>query len=335
MTAAADLAAGSIAARVLATGAALQRLEVPGRDGRRANVTLGWEDPAAYRTQGAYLGAAIGRYANRIAGGAFTLDGTRYQLAANHAPNNLHGGPDGFDRSEWTFVAQDAASARLSLVSEAGDMGFPGRLTVELAYALDPDGLAIDLAATTDAPTIVNLTHHAYWNLAGEASGRPITDHWLQIPASRYTPVDATLIPTGELAEVAGTPFDFRTPKPIGRDIALPDEQLVLGEGYDHNFVIDAPAGALRRAATLYQPESGRVLEVHSTAPGLQFYSGNHLAGGSLYAARTGLCLEPQHFPDSPNQPHFPSARLDPGTRYHHRIAFRFRTAASVEEAFG
>jgi len=329
-----ELAQGGLAARILTLGAILQRLKVPDRDGRIANVTLGCDDEAGYLAQSTYLGAVIGRYANRIAGGAFTLDGVRYQLPLNNGPNNLHGGPDGFDRATWTLVERDAHSATLSLVSPAGENGFPGILSAQIVYTLEADGLSIALSATTDAPTLANLTHHAYWNLAGAGSGVPVTDHWLQIPASRYTPVDATQIPTGELAPVAGTPFDFRTPKLIGRDIDVDDEQLRLGQGYDHNLVIDGADGSFRRVATLYDPGSGRVLDLYSTAPGLQFYTGNHLAGGSSWPARSGMALEPQFFPDSPNQPGFPSARLDPGARYVHNLAFRFRTATSLESAF-
>ncbi|MCW3838227.1 aldose epimerase family protein [Sphingomonas canadensis] len=340
MTGSIEIAHGPFRAELMTLGATLRRLEVPGRDGRAGNVVLGYRDPASYLGPPAYLGAVVGRYANRIGGARFTLDGREYRIAANDGAHSLHSGPRGFDQREWTLEACDGRSARFSLVSPDGDNGFPGTLRAGVEYRLEDDGLAIVLSAATDAPTVASLTHHAYFNLAGEDSARPVTDHWLQLPASRYTPVEG-LIPNGELARVAGTPFDFRTPKPIGADIAADDAQLREGSGYDHNFVLDGTADGVRRVAALWEPESGRVLEVHSDQPGVQFYTGNHLAGGApgtsgrAYAAREGLCLEPQRFPDSPNRPDFPSARLNPGERYLHRMAFRFRTAASPEEAFG
>lgn len=335
-----EIANGPFRAQFLNVGASLRRLEVPGRNGA-ANVVLGYRDLEEYHGHPRFYGAIAGRYANRIGGARFALDGHDYALAANDGPNSLHSGPRGFDQVMWALKAHDAHSAVFTHLSPAGTNGFPGNLAAEVEYRLERDGLAITLSATTDAPTVVNLTDHAYFNLAGEASGATILDHLLQIPASRITPVDATLIPTGTLEDVTGTPFDFRTPKPIGRDIAAADEQLVRGHGYDHNWVIDAPAGPVRRVATLYDPGSGRVLDVESCQPGVQFYSGNWLANGApgtsggTYPARGGLCLEPQKFPDSPNRPQFPTARLDPGQRYTHKMAFRFRTADSVEEAFG
>lgn len=334
-----EIADGPFRAQFLTLGASLRRLEVPGRDGI-ANVVLGYADAEEYRGQPRYYGAVAGRYANRIGGATFSLDGQEYHLARNDGANSLHSGPLGFDQVFWEIVAHDAASATFATVSPARTNGFPGTLKAEARYTMEADGLSIRLTATTDAPTVVNMTHHAYFNLAGEGSGKSILDHWLQIPASRFTPIDASLIPTGELAALAGTPLDFRAPKPIGRDIGADDAQLAPAFGYDHNFVLDAPAGQRRRVATLYDPGSGRVLDVESTEPGLQFYSGNWLAGaapgtsGHTYAARDGLCLEPQKFPDSPNKPDFPSARLDPGERYVHDIAFRFRQAADTGEAF-
>lgn len=334
------IARGPFRAEILTLGAALRVLEVPDRAGRSANVVLGFADLDAYRGPPRFHGAIAGRYANRIGGACFALDGTTYRLAANEGVHSLHSGPGGFDQQLWAVVARSPESATFRHVSPAGHNGFPGALAVEARYTLTDEGLVVALAAITDAATVVNLTHHAYFNLAGEAGGATILDHWLQIPASRTTPVDAGLIPLGTLASVAGTPFDFRLPKPVGRDIAEADAQLGFGKGYDHNFVIDDMRAALRRVATLFDPGSGRVLDVHSTEPGLQFYSGNHLAGGApgtsggVYPARGGLCLEPQKFPDSPNQPDFPSARLDPGQSYRHDIAFRFRTAAGLEEAF-
>ena len=332
---------GKFRAELLTLGATLRRLEVPDRDGEIANIVLGYRDLADYRAHPRFYGVVAGRYANRIGGARFTLDGTEYSLPANDGANSLHSGPNGFDLKEWTVEARDAHSVTFALQSPHLDNGFPGNLHVRVRYAIEQDGLAIGFRATTDQATVNNLTHHAYFNLGGEASGTTILDHILQIPASRTTPTDAALIPTGALAEVGGGPFDFRTPKPIGRDIAADNAQLRQGKGYDHNYVLDSAAGAGRRIATLFDPASGRVLDLHSTEPGLQFYTGNYLAGGApgtsggIYPPRGGLCLEPQKFPDSPNKPNFPSARLDPGQEYRHDIAFRFRTAAGETEAFG
>jgi len=334
------IARGPYRAELIPLGAALRLLEVPDRQGKPANVVLGFADLEDYRGPPRFYGAVTGRYANRIGRARFTLDGTEHRIAANDGANSLHAGPLGLDQQFWEVAARSEESVRFRHISPAGHNGFPGTLTVEAHYAIEADGLAIRLTAFTDAPTVVNLTHHAYFNLAGEASGTTILDHLLRIPAGRTTPTDAGLIPTGALADVAGTPFDFRMPRRIGTEIDADDEQLRHGQGYDHNFVIDAANGELRRVATLFDPGSGRVLDLHSGEPGLQFYSGNHLAGGAPgtsgrgYAARGGLCLEPQKFPDSPNRPDFPSARLDPGKVYRHDIAFRFRTADGVEAAF-
>jgi aldose 1-epimerase len=335
-----EIANGPFRAQFLTLGAALRVLEVPGRDGTSANIVLGYQDLEEYRGDPRFYGAVAGRYANRIGGAKFSLDGQEYALARNDGANSLHSGPRGFDQVFWELAAHDARSATFATFSYAGTNGFPGTLYAEIRYTMEADGLAIAFSATTDAPTVVNLTHHAYFNLAGEGSGESILGHQLQIPASRYTPVDEALIPTGALAPVADTPFDFRAPKPMGRDFGRDDVQLARAHGYDHNFVLDGPAGGIHRAATVYDSGSGRVLEIHSTEPGVQFYSGNWLAGGPpgtsghIYAAHEGLCLEPQKFPDSPNQPHFPSARLDPGQRYAHNMAFRFRTAGDEDEAF-
>ena len=334
-----EIAHGALRAELINLGAALRRLDVPGRDGKVANVTLGYQDLEEYRGHPRFYGAVAGRYANRIGGARFSLDGTEYRLPANNGPNNLHSGPLGFDQQFWTLAEHDAHSARYSLLSPAGYNGFPGNLQVSLTYTMRADGLHMAFRATTDAPTVVNLTHHAYFNLAGEGAGT-ILDHVLQIPAGRITPSDASQIPTGQYQDVTGTPFDFRTPKAVGRDIEIEDLQLKIGRGYDHNFVLDTPAGAPRRVATLFDPRSGRVLDVESGAPGVQLYTGNHLAngapgtGGATYLARGGLCLEPQNFPDAPNKPGFPSARLDPGQTYAHDIAFRFRVADTKEKAF-
>lgn len=335
------IAHGSMRAELLTLGATLRRLEVPGRDGKPANVVLGYRDLAEYRAHPRFYGVVAGRFANRIGGARFSLDGTEYRLPANNGPNSLHSGPKGFDLQEWKLEAHDAHSATFALRSPHLDHGFPGNLHVHVRYALGDDGLAIGFRATTDHATVINLTHHAYFNLAGESSGTTILDHLLRIPASQITPTDAALIPTGAFADVAGGPFDFRSPKPIGRDIAADDVQLRQGGGYDHNFVLVGAAGTIRRVATLFDPKSGRVLDLHSTEPGLQFYTGNHLAngapgtGGGIYPARGGLCLEPQKFPDAPNKPNFPSARLDPGQEYRHDMAFRFRTVKDAAEAFG
>jgi len=332
------IARGRYRAELLTLGAALRVLEVPDRDGNAANVVLGFADIEEYRGHPRFYGAVAGRYANRIGGARFTLDGTEHRVAANDGANSLHSGPFGFDQQIWKVIARTPDSVTFRHVSPAGHNGFPGTLAAEARYTMEEDGLAVALTATTDAPTVVNLTHHAYFNLAGEASGATILDHLLRISSSRTTPVGAGLIPTGAFAEVTGTPFDFRVPRRVGERIDAEDAQLKLGHGYDHNFVID---GAPRCVATLFDPDSGRVLDLHSGEPGLQLYSGNHLAGGApgtggaVYVARQGLCLEPQKFPDSPNRPEFPSARLDPGDIYRHDIAFRFRTAESVEQAFG
>jgi aldose 1-epimerase len=333
------IARGRHSAEILNLGAALRKLEVPGRDGRSTNVVLGYRDLDDYRGAPRFYGSIAGRYANRIGGARFTLDGTEFRLPRNNGEHNLHSGPLGFDQQFWTIEARDGHSVTLAHLSPDGFNGFPGNLRTEVRYSIEEDGLAVAFRATTDKPTVVNLTHHAYFNLAGEASGTTILDHLLQIPARRFTPA-ANQIPTGELRDVAGTPFDFRTPKPVGRDIGADDPLLRAAMGYDHNFAIDAPAGSLRRVATLFDPGSGRVMEVHSTDPGLQLYTGNHLANGEPgtsgvdYPGNGGLCLEPQKFPDSPNKPHFPSARLDPGQTYRHDIAFRFRAAAGAADAF-
>jgi aldose 1-epimerase len=331
-----EIANGPYRAQFLTLGAALRVLEVPDRNGTPANVVLGYQDLEDYRGDPRYYGAVAGRYANRIGGARFSLDGEESRLAKNDGANSLHSGPLGFDQVFWEVAALEARSVTFATFSYAGTNGFPGTLYAEVRYTMEEDGLTIAFTATTDAPTVVNLTHHAYFNLAGEGSGESILGQQLQIPASRYTPVDTALIPTGALEPVADTPFDFRAPKPMGRDFGRDDPQLARAHGYDHNFVLDAPG----RTATVYDPGSGRVLDVHSTEPGVQFYSGNWLAGGApgtsgrVYAARDGLCLEPQKFPDSPNKPHFPSARLDPGERYVHDMAFRFRVAADEGEAF-
>ncbi|SDQ12415.1 aldose epimerase family protein [Quadrisphaera sp. DSM 44207] len=336
------LANGEMTVRVLTYGGVIQTLEVPDAEGDVENVVLGFDDLAGYvGDEDPYFGSLIGRYGNRIAGGRFTLDGTEHQLPLNDGPNTLHGGPEGFDDRVWeaTDVGDDdVAALRLELVSPDGDQGFPGTLTTTVTYSLDEASrLSVHYEATTDAPTVVNLTQHTYWNLAGEGSG-DVYDHELQIDADGFTPVDETLIPTGEVAPVAGTPFDFREPTAIGERIREADQQILFGQGYDHNWVLDrdddgAREGsdsedALEEAAVLHDPDSGRTLTVSTTEPGLQFYSGNFLdgtlvgTGGRTYRQGDGLALETQHFPDSPNQPEFPSTELRPGQVYDSTTVF-------------
>jgi aldose 1-epimerase len=313
-------------------GGDIVSIKAPGRDGKIADVALGYSDLAGYVGDTSYFGAIVGRYANRIAKGRFSLDGKAYELARNNGPNALHGGPTGFQKRVWTprvVSGPDGDSLELTYVSRDGEEGYPGTLTAKVVYSLGEDGgLKIDYTATTDAPTVVNLTNHSYFNLAGEGEGT-ILDHEMQIEADAYTPVDATLIPTGEIRPVAGTAFDFRKPTAIGARIDAADEQLKAGGGYDHNFVLRGEMGTLRLAARVVEPKSGRVLEVLTTEPGLQFYSGNFLDGrvtgksGRPYVRRGGFCLEAQHFPDSPNRPDFPSVVLRPGQTYRQTTIFR------------
>lgn len=324
-----------IEARITTYGATIVALKTPDRHGRLQNIVLGFDQLDKYLADAVpYYGATVGRYANRIAGGHFTIDGTGFQLPLNDGPNSLHGGSRGFDKRLWTAEPGHAGnSLRLTYVSAAGEEGYPGELTAHVTYRLgDDDSLEIGFEATTTAPTPVNIANHAYFNLSGDPS-RPIVDHLLQINAQAFTPVDSTLIPTGELRAVAGTPFDFRRATAIGLRIGANDEQLAFGHGYDHNWVLAprAAGAALRLAAVLTDPGSGRVLEMLTTQPGLQFYSGNFMNGkasgqGSVFAYRTGLCLETQHFPDSPNHPAFPETILRPGATYSERTVLRFRT---------
>ncbi|NIZ89572.1 aldose epimerase family protein [Kineococcus rubinsiae] len=327
---------GDTTVRILTYGGIVQSLEVPDEDGDVDNVVLGFSDLEGYvanNNPGPYFGALIGRYGNRIAGGKFTLDGVEHQLPLNNGPNSLHGGTDSFDKQVWEATPVKGSrevSLKLRLVSPDGDQGYPGELTTEVTYTLARHRqLSVHYEATTDAPTVVNLTNHTYWNLAGEGSGT-IEDHELEIDASRYTPVDSTLIPTGELAPVEGTPMDFRHATPIGERIREPFQQIVYGQGYDHNWVLDRRSeGDLEKAATVHDPDSGRTLEISTTEPGLQFYSGNFLdgtlvgTGGKVYRQGDGLALETQHFPDSPNQPDFPSTVLRPGETYDTTTVFK------------
>jgi aldose 1-epimerase len=329
---------GGIRARILTLGATLQSLWLPDRDGRMADVVLGFDEGGRYASEGHYLGSTIGRYANRIAGGRFTLDGVEHRLPVNDGAHHLHGGPEGFHRRLWTVEELgegETAFVRLSLVSLDGDAGYPGTLRAEATYALSADGLAITYRATSDRPTVVGMTNHAYFNLAGAGGDETVLGHRLTIAADAYLPVAPGAIPTGDHRAVAGGAFDFREGALVGARIraAGAEEQLLLGRGYDHNFIVRGADGGLRHAATLEHPGSGRVMELHSTAPGVQFYTGNFLdgtmtgKGGRAYRQSDGLCLEPQSFPDTPNRPDFPSARLDPGEVYEHRIVWRFRTA--------
>jgi aldose 1-epimerase len=327
--------AHGVRARIITYGATLQALEVPDRHGHAADVSLGYDDLSGYIEKPNYYGATIGRFANRIAGGRFSLDGKSFQLSQNDTANSLHGGAKGFDKRVWKILkVQDGATPTVSLelTSTAGDQGYPGTLTVTTTYALDDSGnLTIDFSAVTDAPTVVNLTNHSIFNLAGEGTSQGMQGQRLTVPASHYTPVNAALIPTGELRAVAGTVFDFTHGRTIDEGIRDGhDAQILVGRGYDHNFALDAGlTKEPKLAARLEDPDSGRVLEVWTNEPGLQVYTGNFLNGtlagkhGHLYRMGDGIALEPQLFPDAPNEPRFASARLDPGSTYHHRMIFR------------
>lgn len=322
--------AHGIEARIMTYGASLVSLRTPDRAGRLQNVILGFDSLPPYLAGVPYFGATVGRYANRIAAGRFSLGGKRYELPRNNAPNSLHGGYRGFDKRIWTAAqpveTATGVSLRMTYVSAAGEEGYPGELTAHVTYRLaDDDTLTLEYEATTTATTPVNLANHAYFNLTGDPE-RTILDHVLLINADRFTPVDATLIPTGELRPVADTPFDFRTPHSIGSRIDVNDEQLRLGGGYDHNWMLNSNAkDALKPAAVLIDPVSGRSLEIRTTQPGLQFYSGNFLNGkDTVFKHRTGLCLETQHFPDSPNQSAFPSTILRPGQVYSQKTVLKF-----------
>jgi aldose 1-epimerase len=349
------LSNGSATVKILTYGGIIEQLWVPDRHGKPANVTLGFKDLAgylsdAYKKSNPYFGAIIGRYGNRIANGRFTLDGTEYSLDINNAPNSLHGGFEGFNVKVWKatpFVTGDSAGVKLEYTSAAGEgctpsrpssppctTGYPGRLKTEVTYTLESHSrLRVQYAATTDAPTVVNLTNHAYWNLAGEGSGT-IYDHQLKLNAERYTPDDANLIPTGSIDPVAGTPFDFRSFHAVGERIREDDPELVIGRGFDHNWVLDRAANdtSLLKAAELRDPSSGRQLTISTTEPGIQFYSGNSLDGtlcgtsGRQYRQGDGLALETQHFPDSPNHPDFPSTVLRPGDQYESTTVYQFST---------
>lgn len=324
--------ANGMEVKVITYGGIITSIRVPDRDGSMANVTLGFNNLADYEARNIYFGTITGRYANRIAGGKFTLNGAEYNLYVNDGTNSLHGGLKGFDKQVWKAVEINQG-VELSYLSPDGEEGYPGNLDVKVAYTLTSDnGLRIDYTATTDKPTVVNLTNHAYFNLAGEGSGC-IENHILSINADRYTPVDANLIPTGQFAPVAGTPLDFRMPKAIAPGQRSNHEQIVLGRGYDHNWVLNRPNfedTTLIQAARIYDPRSGRVMEVWTTEPGIQFYAGNFInatlvgSGGRLYRQSDGFALETQHFPDSPNQPNFPSTVLNPGETYSTTTVYKF-----------
>ncbi len=320
-------------ARIMTYGGIVVSLKVPDRDGKMGDVVWGFDNLQGYLSKPPppYFGALIGRYGNRIAKAKFTLDGKTYNLPANDGQNSLHGGTNGFDKVVWTAVSSVGSkgpSLQLSYLSKDGDQGYPGNLKVTATYTLTEDNaLELQFTATTDKDTVVNLTHHSYFNLAGSGD---ILNHTVMMPADTFTPVDSTLIPTGELRPVKGTPFDFNTATAIGARINQNDEQLGFGKGYDHNWVIKKPLGKLGLMAKVYEPTTGRVMEVLSDEPGLQFYSGNFLdgtltgKGGQVYKLRSAFCMEPQHYPDSPNHPQFPSTVLKPGQTFHNTIIYKF-----------
>jgi aldose 1-epimerase len=323
------LSTDAIEVEILAYGGIIRALRVCDSRGARRDAVLGFDSFEPYLRNPAYFGAIIGRYANRIANAEFQLNGRTYTLARNDGPNSLHGGIRGFDKRLWHAEQQDAL-LHLTYISQDGEEGYPGNLAIQVTYGLHDSSLHIHYSATTDQPTILNLTNHSYFNLAGVGS---IIDHGLEIAAEYFTPVDATQIPTGEFRNVSGTPFDFRQPRRIGDRISEPDEQLVIGKGYDHNWVLRHPPRQFSRAALLVGPDSRCAMEVHTDQPGIQLYTGNLLDGsivgkrGHIYECRAGLCLETQHFPDSPHHPEFPSAALGPGERFSSRTAFVFHPA--------
>jgi aldose 1-epimerase len=328
--------AKGVEVRAMTYGGIILSLRVPDRKGQLDDVVLGYDTAAEYATnKTTYFGAIVGRYANRIAKGRFTLDGTAHQLTRNDGANHLHGGAKGFDRVIWRgepFQDERGVGVVFTYVSRAGEEGYPGTLTARVTYTLnDGNELAFDYSASSDAPTIVNLSQHSYFNLAGQGT-RDLLDHELQIASDRYTPVDETLIPTGELTPVDGTPFDFRTPTAIGARIAHADEQLRRGRGYDHNWVLTRAGDGLQPAARVVEKSTGRTMSIATTEPGIQFYSGNFLDGtitgkqGRVYRHRFGFCLETQHYPDSPNKPDFPSVALRPGQEYRSRTVLTFGT---------
>ena len=330
------LSEGPVEARIITYGGILVSLKAPDKAGRSDDVVLGFDSLDQYvKISNApegnpFFGAIIGRYANRIAKGKFSLDGKQYSVPINNPPNSLHGGPHGFNNVVWKGK-EIPNGVELTYLSKDGEAGYPGNLTATVRYTLERSALRIDYSATTDKDTVVNLTNHSYFNLAGQGHG-DILNHVLTLHASRFTPVDSTLIPTGELRPVANTPLDFTKSTRVGDRIDADDEQIRFGKGYDHNWVLDSTGGKLFEAAEVYEPSSGRGLRVSTTQPGTQFYTGNFLdgtlkgKGGATYVRRGGLCLETQHFPDSPNHPKFPSTELKPARRYHSITVFTFFT---------
>jgi aldose 1-epimerase len=323
--------ANGVELTAISYGGIITSLKTPDRAGKMADIVLGFNSMAGYETPSPYFGAIVGRYGNRIAKGRFTIDGTEYKLATNNGANSLHGGTVGFDKVIWDaqLIAGKNAIA-FTHTSPDGDEGFPGKLVMRVTYELtDKNELIVEYSATTDKATPVNLTQHSYFNLAGEGEG-DILGHQLMLNADRYTPVSDALIPTGQLAPVEGTPFDFRKPAAIGARINNDDPQLKNGQGYDHNWVITRTGAGLQLAARVAEPKSGRTLVVTTTEPGIQFYAGNFLDGkligksGKPYPRRSGFCLETQHYPDSPNQPAFPSTILKPGATYQSKTVFTF-----------
>jgi aldose 1-epimerase len=320
-------------AKITNYGGILVSLLAPDRNGKMADIVLGYDTLAQYIADNPYFGALIGRYGNRIGKARFTLNGVEYTLPANDGTNCLHGGVKGYDKVVWKgeeAPSQDGPALHLSYASPDGEEGFPGALMVDVVYTLtNANELKIEYRAVSDKPTVVNLTHHSYFNLAGEGSGT-ILDHILRIDADQFTAVDSGLIPTGELRPVEGTPLDFRTPTKIGERINADYEQLKLGRGYDHNWVLRKNTNALAVVATVEEPTSGRMMDVLTTEPGVQFYSGNFLTGKQVgkhnhpYIYRSGLCLESQHYPDSPNHPEFPSTILEPGQKYSTTTVYKF-----------
>jgi aldose 1-epimerase len=329
-----------LVAEITNYGGAVVTLRTPDRRGRMADIVLGYSEPSGYVADTSYFGALIGRYANRIAQGKFTLNGVEYKLAKNNDPNHLHGGVRGFNKVMWQareVSHKDGVALELTYLSKNNEEGYPGNLSVTATYILtNANELRIEYSATTDKETVVNLTHHSYFNLAGAGAG-DVLAHLVKINADRFTPVDETLIPTGELKAVKGTPFDFNQPITIGSRINQADNQLILGKGYDHNFVLNKMGEELSLAATVYEPRSGRALEMWTTEPGMQLYTGNFLdrvrgKAGKIYNWRGGFCLEAQHFPDSPNKPAFPSTVLKPGARYTQTTVYKFLVRGAKEK---
>ena len=328
--------ANGLELNVISYGGRITYLKVPNKDGEFENVVLGHDNLDGYlREDNPFFGALIGRFGNRIAKGKFTLEGKEYTLATNDGPNHLHGGVNGFDRVVWTvepMEGKEDSSLKLTYLSKDGEEGYPGNLNVTVIYTLTQDNsLEVSYEATTDKATVINLTQHAYFNLTGDFS-KDILDHDVVINADAFLPVDETLIPTGEIKKVEGTPFDFTSSKQVGKDINTDNEQLKRGKGYDHCWVLNGESGSIRFAASAYDPTSGRFMEITTNEPAIQFYTGNFLDGtlpmpnGSTYAYRTGFCLETQHYPDSPNQKAFPSTVLEPGNTYKTTTVFKFST---------